>query len=239
MSKPDILVVLEDALRAHEAGDYLNALEFYERFFDHALDDDPYALYAVRFSHCLAGWGELAQIFPGAKLKLEKKRHQVWDDYYDTRIGERFFDYLNICRQLGRENEALEAFLGLHAKEPKSAAKLTRYVWDDLIVNEQWRVCGDLLVEPAQKIDELFSVFEESDQLRHIDADFDDPKYDRHLVDTLLNDLQKLVLVLRQNDRSNELPEVERQFMLSVEKSGHSLLQKEVHAKAAFLFSGH
>ena len=239
MSKPDILIVLEDALKAHEAGDYLNALEFYEHFFDHALDDDPYALYAVRFSHCLSGWAELAQIFPGAKRRLEQKRNEVWEDYYESRMPERFFDYLNICRQLGREDEALEAFLKLHAEQSKSAAKLSRYVWDDLVAAEHWQVCSDLLLEPAQKIDELFSIFGESEQLRHIDPAFDSNKFDLHLVDTLITDLQRVVLVLRQNGRSDELPEVQRQFMLGVEKSGHALLQKQVHAKAAFLFSGH
>ena len=239
MSKPDILVVLEDALKAHEAGDYLNALEFYESFFDHALDDDPYALYAVRFSHCLAGWAELAQVFPGAKLKLERKRNEVWDDYYENRNPERFFDYLNICRHLGRDDEALEALLSLHAQEPKSAAKLSRYVWDDLVVGEHWQVCSELLVEPAQKIDELFSIFDESDRLRHVDSAFNDPKFDSHLVDTLITDLQRVVSVLRENGRSKELPEVQRQFMLAVEKSEHALLQKQVHSKATFLFSGH
>ena len=239
MSKPDILIVLEDALKAHEAGDYSNALEFYEKFFDHALDDDPYALYAVRFSHCLSGWGELALVFPGAKRRLEQKRKEVWDDYYQDRVAERFFDYLNICRQLGLEQEALESFLNLHADEPKSAIKLTRYIWDELIISEHWQVCGELLVEPAQKIDELFSIFEESDQLRKIDPSFDDPKFDKHIVDTLISDLQQVVMVLRQNGRAQELPEVERQFMLAVDKSGHALLQKQVHAKAAFLFAGH
>ena len=95
-----------------------------------------------------------------------------------------------------------------------------------------------MLVEPAQKIDELFSIFEESDQLRKIDPSFDDPKFDKHIVDTLISDLQQVVMVLRQNGRAQELPEVERQFMLAVDKSGHALLQKQVHAKAAFLFAG-
>ena len=43
MEKPKIIQVLEDATLAHESGDFVNALKFYEHFFDHALDDDPYA----------------------------------------------------------------------------------------------------------------------------------------------------------------------------------------------------
>ena len=49
--------VLKDAQLAHQAGDFVNALKFYQQFFDHALDDDPYAFYGVRLSYCLEGWG--------------------------------------------------------------------------------------------------------------------------------------------------------------------------------------
>jgi len=66
MEKPSILKVLEDAQLAHQAGDFVNALKFYEYFFDHALEDDPYAYYGARLSHCLQGWTELAGTFPGA-----------------------------------------------------------------------------------------------------------------------------------------------------------------------------
>jgi len=63
MEKPEIIKVLEDAKLAHESGDFVNALKFYEQFFDHALDDDPYALYGVRLSYCLDGWVKLAGEF--------------------------------------------------------------------------------------------------------------------------------------------------------------------------------
>ncbi len=239
MAAPPILSVLEDALKAHEAGDFVSALNFYEQFFDHSLDEDPYELYAVRFSHCLAGWAELAAVFPGAKHRLERKAEEVWQDYYDGRLNERFFDYLCISRHLGLDQRALNRFLELYSNEPKSAAKLSRYVWDDLVAAEHWQICGELLDEPAQKIDELFSIFSESNRMREIDPEFDKPEFDKHIVDTLLNDLQNVVLVLRHNGRTSELAELERQFMREVEKSSHALLSKQVHAKAAFLFSGH
>ncbi len=239
MAAPDILGVLENALTAHEAGDFASALQFYEQFFDHALDDDPYELYAVRFSHGLAGWAELAMVFPGAKISLERKSREVWQDYVDNRAAERFFDYLCICRHLGQEQDAINRFLALYAQEPKSAQKLTRYVWDDLVIGEHWQVCSDLLQEPAQKIDELFSIFQETQRLRSIDSEFDKPEFDTHIVDTILNDLQKVVLVLRHTGRTGELAEVQRQFMREVEKSDHALLAKQVHAKASFLFTGH
>ncbi len=93
MHEPDILNVLKDAQTAHQAGDFVNALKFYQHFFDHALDDDPYALYAVRLSHCLHGWAELAEAFPGAKSALERTKRDMLEQYLEHRNPERFHDF--------------------------------------------------------------------------------------------------------------------------------------------------
>ena len=230
---------MEDAQLAHRAGDFVSALKFYEHFFDHALDDDPYALYGVRLSHCLQGWAELAEQFPGAKSRLEHKKRDSLDVFSEHKDPERFHDYLTICRHLGLESQALEEFLKLHNQLPKTAAKLIKYLWDDLINAEQWIVCNELLVEPAQKLDELFSVFDEADRLKKFDPAFDNIKFDQHIVDTLLNDVQNLVLVLRQGARADDIASAQRQFNLGVQARDHATLQKQVHAKASFLFAHH
>jgi len=239
MEKPKIIQVLEDATLAHESGDFVNALKFYEHFFDHALDDDPYAYYGVRLNHCLRGWTDLATIFPGAKNRLDAKRREVLDQYLQDREPERFHDFLSICRCLGVESNAVEEFLKLHNSEPKSAAKLVKFLWDDLIVAEQWQVCGDILTQANQKLDELFAVFDEAAKLKEIDPSFDNIRFENHIVDKLLNDVQKLAIVLRHNDRSDEVAALERQFQQGVEHRDHSILTKEFHAKSTFLFSGH
>lgn len=239
MEKPDIIQVLEDAQLAHQAGDFVNALKFYEHFFDHALDDDPYALYGARLSHCLVGWGELAQVFPGAKNRLDAKKRDSLQIYLETRSPEDFHDYLSICRVLGIEDQALEEFLKLHSNEPKSAAKLSKYLWDDLINAEQWHVCSKLMQQSSQKLDELFAVFDEAGRLKEYDSSFDTIKFEQHIVDTLLNDLQKVVMVLRYSDRAEEIAALQRQFYQGVETRGNSVLSKQTHAKGAFLFAGH
>lgn len=239
MEKPAIIQVLEDAQLAYQAGDFVNALKFYEHFFDHALDDDPYAYYGVRLSHCLQGWAELAETFPGAKNKLEAKKRDTLEHYLDARDPERFHDYLSICRCLGVEQEALEQFLGLHHKEPKSAAKLAKFVWDDLILNEHWQACGELMQEASLKMDELFAVFDEAAKLKEMDPAFDNPKFDQHIVDTLLTDVQKIAMVLRHNDRTDDIDALQRQFQQGIEHRNHALLSKQYHAKGTFLFSGH
>ncbi len=239
MQEPKILVVLKDAQTAHQAGDFVNALKFYEHFFDHALDDDPYALYAVRLSHCLHGWAELAEAFPGAKHALERKKREMLDLYKERKEPERFHDFFSISRVLGTESDALEQFLILHHENPKSAAKLSKYVWDDLINREHWQVCSNLMAESNQKLDELFSVFDEASKLGELDPSFNKPQFDQHVVDTLLNDVERTVLVLRHAGRTNDIAAIQRQFFQGVDHRNHSLLTKQAHAKAAFLFSGH
>ena len=239
LPKPEMLVVLENANTAHKAGDYANALRFYETFFDHALDDDPYALYGVRLSHCLESWAELALIFPGAKRALESKQRDVLAVYEQQKDPEKFHDYLCICRQLGLNDKALETFLRLHAENPKSSAKLVKYIWDDLINAEHWGVCSALLEQPAQKLDELFSIFDESTKLKEIDSSFDTIQFENHIVDQLLNDVHKISLVLRHTQRSEELVSIERQFYSALENQESSSLHKQAHSKSSFLFSGH
>ncbi len=112
-------------------------------------------------------------------------------------------------------------------------------MWDDLINHEHWQVCGDLLVESSQKLDELFAVFDEAAKLKDFDASFDNPQFEQHIVDTLLNDLQRAVMVLRHNGRSDDINALQRQFFQGVEQRQHSLLSKQAHAQGPFLFAGH
>jgi len=239
MEKPQILKVLEDAVLAYEAGDFVNSLKFFEHFFDHALDDDPYALYGARLDHCLRGWADLAMVFPGAKLRLEAKKREILSDYEQNREPERYHDYLAICRVLGIESEAMNAFLELHNQQPKSAAKLVKFIWDDLVHAEQWAVCGALIEQANLKLDESFAVFDEAAKLKEFDPSFDNLRFENHIVDKLLEDVQTLAIILRHNNRSDEIGAIQRQFQQGVEHRDHSILTKQFHAKGAFLFSGH
>ncbi|NND00264.1 MAG: hypothetical protein HKN85_08790 [Gammaproteobacteria bacterium] len=237
--KPQIIAVLEDAELAHRAGDFVNALKFYEYFFDHALDDDPYALYGVRLSHCLEGWAELAGVYPGAKKGLENKQRDSLKQFIEDKNPERYHDYLSICRILGQEAAALEQFLALHSEQPATAAKLVKYVWDDLVGLECWAVCSELLSAPNLKLEELFSIFDESARLKDLDPAFNKISFEQHIVDSLLNDVQNVVMVLRNAGRLEDIQALQRQFHQAVDNRDHSLLLKQVHAKSSFLFAGH
>ena len=237
--KPKIIQVLEDAKLAHEAGDFVSALKFYQHFFDHALDHDPYAYYGARLSHCLTGWGELAAEFPAAKNQLEAKKQSMLEEYLTAKEPERFHDYLAICRTLGHKGDALDQFLELHHAAPKSAAKLTKFVWHDLLAAEYWQICSDLMPQASLKMDELFAVFDEANKLKDIDPAFNTIQFDQHIVTTMLDDLQKVVMVLRYADRGDEISALERQFHQGVSSRDHAELAKQASAKASFLFVGH
>lgn len=239
LEKPSILQTLEDAQLAHQAGDFVNALKFYEHFFDHALIEDPLAYYGARLTHCLNGWTELAKVFPGAKNRLDAKKRDALEHYYQTREPERFHDYLAICRGLGVEEEALNEFLSLHAKEPKSAAKLSKFLWNDLINAEQWSVCNQLIEHANLKLDELFAVFDEAAKLKEMEPAFNNIKFEQHIVDTLLDDVQNVIMVLRQANRRGDINALQRQFVQAVAQRNHPILSKSAHAKATFLFIGH
>lgn len=239
MDKPAIIQVLEDAQLAHQAGDFVSALTFYEHFFDHSLDDDPYAFYGARLSHCLNGWGELAQVFPGAKNRLEAKKRELLELYLSGRDPERYHDYLSVCRVLGLEEHAIETFLTLHHSEPKSAAKLSKFLWDDLINAEQWSVCSALMEQSNQKMDELFAIYDEAARLKEFDPAFDNIKFEQHIVNNLLENVQKVVMVLRYSNRADDIDALQRQFEQGVSRREHALLSKQAHAKASFLFAGH
>ena len=239
MQHPDILNTLRDAQLAHKAGDFINALNFYEFFFNHALDDDPYALYGVRLSYCLDGWGELALIFPGAKQRLEQKQNELLNHYLSQKNVEVFHDYYCVSKVLNKHKEALNTFCELFSTQPKSAERLVKYVWDDLIVAKKWQVCSDLLTQPSQKIDELFAIYDEAQKLKLSNASFDKVEFEHHLINTLLNGVSSIVQTIRHTNRVKEINALERQFHQIVDSRNEHALSRTVHAQASFLFVGH
>jgi hypothetical protein len=239
MEKPNIMKVLEDAKLAHKSGDFTNALKFYEHFFDHALDDDPYALYGVRLSYCLDGWAELAKDFVGAHNQLVEKQQTALQNYHKIKLPELFHDYYSISRVLDKKEESLDSFLSVLQENFKNASRLVKFVWQDLIEAEQWEVCNQFLEDPVQKMDESFSVFDEASQLRNIDTSFATPAFEKHILNELVDAVNELLLVLRHNNRSEDVDVIQRKFYEIAHSRSHSGLDSLLQAKGVFLFSGH
>ena len=239
MNAPNILRVLQDAQLAQNAGDFTNALKFYEQFFDDSLTEDPEAMYGLRLTTCLDGWASLADSFPGAKNRLQEKQSEMLLAYNDFKVPERFHDFLQISRRLNQQDEAIEAFINLHLQNPKSAAKLTKYVWQELVDHPEWQLCNELLQEPSMKLDELFAIFDEASRLKDVDPAFNSLEFEQHTVDQLHSNLQALVGVLRNGDRKGDIDALERQFFQGIQNRDNATLNKRVHAQGAFLFAAH
>ena len=239
MKTPQIMKVLQDAQVAHDAGDFVNALKFYEQFFDHALDDDPYALYGVRLSYCIDGWGRLAKEFVGAKNLLEQKQTEALQKYQSNKIPEVFHDYFAISKVLEKHEEAIEQFLAINQASNKSASRLIKFVWPDLIAGEHWQVCGQFLEDPVQKLDESFSVFDEANRLQDMDDSFATEAFQQHILAELIAGVNELITVLRHNNRSEDVEMIQRKFYEIAHARNHAGLDRLLQAKGAFLFSGH
>lgn len=239
MDTPQIMTTLQDAQLAHDAGDFLNALKFYEHFFDHALDDDPYALYGVRLSYCLEGWGRLADEFIGAKNQLEQKQSEALQAYKQHKKPEIFHDYFAISKVLGKNSDAINQFLTINTSSQKSASRLIKFVWPDLIAGEYWQVCNQFLEDPVQKLDEYFSVFDEANRLQDMDSSFATEAFQQHILSELIAGVNELVLVLRQSNRTDDVDMIQRKFYEIAHAKSHASLDRLLQAKGAFLFSGH
>ena len=239
MQKPEVMKVLENAHMAHEAGDFVSADRFYKQFFDDALSVDPMAFYAIRLNNCLLAWGQLAKDFPGAQLSLEQKAEESLAQYQRHGEVERFHDYVVINRVLNRPAQGVETFVLLYEKEPEKCKKLTKFVWNDLLIAKEWRICSELMERPEQKLDELFAVFDQAEKMKDVDERFNTLEFDEHIVETLLNDVQRVVEVLRRTERADEVIPLARQFQQGVEQRKHATLSKQVNAQGSYLFVGH
>lgn len=235
----EVMKLLENATMAHEAGDFVNADRFYADFFDRALAVDPMAFYAIRLNNCLLAWGQLAKDFPGARISLQNKADESLAEFMANETTERFHDYVTIMRVLNEPQQGVDAFLNVYAEAPKRAQRIVKYVWNDLLIAKEWTVCSALLERPEQKLDELFAVFDQAAKMKDVDERFNTVEFDEHIVATLLNDVQRVVEVLRHAERSDEIIALARQFQQGVSQRQHAVLAKQVSAQGSYLFIGH
>ena len=233
----DLLSVLKNAQVAHTAGDFVNALKFYQSFFCRARTEEPEAHYSVRLSYCLDGWSRLAAEFPGALNSLREEQLNCLALYQATREPEMFHDYLQISKRLDESQAALSVFIDYHSADSKAAAKLSKYVWEDLITAECWEVCNALLIQPSLKLDELFAIFDESNQLKIVNSAFDSHEFEQHTLEQLTQGLSAVIEVLRRSNRADEIENLKHLFQQGVNTRNHPALTKHVSTQGGRLFS--
>lgn len=191
--------VLKKARDAAKSGLYEEALENYEYFFDHALDEDPSSFYGVRLSYCLDEWAELGKKYPEARNRLEAKRDESISLLQTTRSPERFHDYVAICDYLDCKDLPVEKFIRIHEHDRPLAVDIVRYIWDQLVQRQLWKICREYVAQPLDKYEHHISSFDQAIAICKSDASLGGDRFEKKIKGWCIRDVSNLLLVLKNN----------------------------------------
>jgi tetratricopeptide (TPR) repeat protein len=197
-------VTLSLARKAHRCGDFATALEHYDYFFEHALDEDLYALYGVRLSYCLDEWAELGQQFPPATDRLRLKKESALRLLKASRDPERFHDYIAICHYLKCSDEPIQQFLSYHRTDPDLSRSIVRFIWDDLVDAEQWDICSSYVDDSQERYRNALGRFDEAMSVCDSDPDLGGEEFAGQIEEWYVRDVRNLALVLCNAARAAE-----------------------------------
>lgn len=189
--------VLEDAKHAAQSGDYSDALNKFEYFFEHALDEDPYSLYGVRLSYCLDEWIDLGEKYPPALERLHQLKEISLTQLNETKDPERFHDYMAICRYLGCADKPVTQFLHIHSHEQPLAQAIVRFIWDDLVKAEMWDICAEYLPDPKEEYEHSIAKFDEALKICQSDSRLNEEEFKQQIKGWYVVDVSNILLVLQ------------------------------------------
>lgn len=212
--------ILEEARAAFKEGNYAEALEQYEYFFDHALDDDPYSLYGVRLSYCLDEWVRLGNRYPLALQRLEQKAGAALALLDQTRNPERFHDFVVICKYLERPEEPIRRFLGYHSLDRELAQSVIRYIWDQLVEEKQWLLCSEYLPLPKNRYDAALAKFDEAMKVCRENPALGGNEFEEQIKGWYVRDVSHMLLVLKNTGRDEEASSMQASVFSDMQARG-------------------
>lgn len=195
--------ILQEARSASGAGDVERAVECYERFFDHALDEDPASYYGVRLSYCLVEWANLGARNPMATDRLRMKGRSALASFDATREPERFHDYVAICDALSEPELAREAFLRYHESDSEAMAPVFHFIWRSLVGAQLWSVCGAYLSDHNDAYDRIVHRFDRGIAVCDQHPELGGQELVEDLQSFCVRDLRYLVMILRNTGRDS------------------------------------
>ena len=195
---------LDLARQAARSGHYVDALENYGYFFEHALDDDPASLYGVRLSYCLDEWVRLGRKYPPALAALEERRREALRRLMTTREPEHFHDFECISKYLGVHGEAIDQFLALHRSDAALAKSIVRFVWSNLVKGGHWEICSFYLGDVDQRYAAALAKFQEAMTVCGANPEFGGAEFEKQIQGSLISDVSELNSVLAKTSRTHE-----------------------------------
>jgi hypothetical protein len=226
-------VSLSPAREAFHSGAYSDALKHFEYFFDHALDENPYAKYGVRLSFCLAGWAKLGDVYPPAKQRLEERCDEALVLLEQTREPERFHDYMAICHYLGRDEQCVPRFLHYHVNDRALAETFVRYIWDGLVDAKQWQVCASYLEDPLQRYQDVMAKAAQIMEMRRQDPTFGGVEFEEQSKGWCVRDISNLLLVAKHAGMLEAESRIYESLPSDLESIGCPELLGRIHERAS------
>jgi hypothetical protein len=223
--------MLNDARKAVKNNDFPAALEKYEYFFDHALDDDPASFYGVRLSYCLDEWVRLGKKYPKAIDRLESKKDEAILLLKESGDAEKFHDYVSICEYLGKTGDAIEGFIHLHESNQDLAKKVVRFIWKKLVEKRQWKLCSFYLDNPSKNLSNALNKFDESMTICKADPSLGGEDFERQIKGWYVTDIGNVLLVLKYSERFNEFMSFRNEAFENIEKRGYPELVDKIKEK--------
>lgn len=210
---PQLAEKPKDALDAARAAvrdnRYPEALEKYEWFFDHALDDDEHNYYGVRLSYCLGEWADLGSKYPPAWKRLVERRDQALELFGSTRDPERFHDFMSICQYLDEDSRLpVETFARIHHHDRPLAESAVRFIWHELVDAQLWDVAAAYVTDYKADYEAAIEKFEEAMKVCEENPDFGGEDFADQIRGWCIADLRDLWLVLSRSDRASEAARV-------------------------------
>ena len=225
--------MLNDARKAFKENEFSLALEKYEYFFDHALDDDPSSFYGVRLSYCLNEWVKLGKKYPSALERLEEKREEAFEYLLDCRDPEKFHDYISISDHLGKLDDAIEKFNFLHESQPELANMVVRYIWKHLVTERKWDLCSAYLKDLNKNLSDALHKFDESMSICKSDPSLGGEDLEKQIRGWYVKDIGDVLLVLKYSERIEEFMSFRKEAFQKTEERGYPELVEKISERAA------
>jgi len=222
---------LDEARDAFHSGKYPEALEKYDYFFEHALDDDPHSLYGVRLSYCLDEWAQLGKQYPEALARLEKKRDCALARLEKTKEPERFHDYIAICKYLESPDLPIKQFRRFHSEDRELANTIVRFIWDMLVKEGLWEICISYLPDPKEKYEHSVYKFDEAMKVCKSDPSLGGEDFERQIKGWYVRDVSNILLVLKNSGQADEFSRIRECTYSDLQSRGYPELLVKIDEK--------
>ena len=218
---------------AARSGDFAKALEKFQYFFDHALDDDPGALYGVRLSYCLAEWARLGEKYSPAASALVQKKDESLANFEKTRDPEYFHDFVAICGHLKLDEDVVKNFLRIDKLDRDLSATAYRFARDCLIAHECWSTCSAHTRNSRSTYDQYLRKFDEVIKLGQTHSDIGGPEFESTMRNLFIKDASSLLLLLRNSDRTAELDAIQLSLVEDMKSRGQADIPDLIFSRVA------